>query len=183
MPAYDAAASVQPFGIWKRGYMIVPAQWAFSSGLPTTSDFAIFAVRDRFIAGATRKIGDYLGWFGWQTNRLIGNHVKQLGYPGNLDQGGRMIQTDAQVHRRTNYAGEIGSAQSGGSSGGPWVQDFGVRPTGRQLINSSGPNRIVGVTSYGPVVFNPSQYSGASVLNRHFVRIKDAACKRSVGNC
>lgn len=183
VPSYDARLTNQPYGIWRRGYAIAPGQWANSSGFPTSSDFAIFAVRDQYIRGATRKIGEYLGWLGWQTYRLHGNHVKQLGYPVNLDRGGRMIQTDGQVYRRSSIAGEIGSAQSGGSSGGPWVQDFGIRPAGQQLINSTGSNRIVGVTSYGPTNFSPWQYVGASVLNNNFVRIRNTACGKAAGNC
>jgi V8-like Glu-specific endopeptidase len=183
VPAYDATRSFQPYGIWSRGYAIVPSQWANSSGFPTSADFGIFAVRDRYIASTYRKIGEYLGWFGWQTYRLNGNQVKALGYPGNLDSGGRMAQTDAQVYYRTSYAGEIGTSQSGGSSGGAWVQDFGIRSAGQQLINSTGSNRIVGVTSYGPTNFNPWQYAGASVLNSHFVRIRNSACNAGTSNC
>lgn len=183
VPAYDARSRNQPYGQWRRGTAIVPSQWANSAGFPTVSDFGIFVVRDQRIAGRTRKIGEYLGWLGWHTNRLIGNHVKQLGYPANLDRGGRMIQTDGQVFQRTSFAGEIGSSQSGGSSGGPWIQDFGVRPAGQVLINSTGSNRIVGVTSYGPVNFLPWQYVGSSVLNGDFVRIRGLICNRSAGSC
>jgi len=183
VPAYDARRSFQPYGIWQRGYAIAPSQWANSSGLPTTADFAVFAVQDKFIGGQVRKIGEYLGWLGWQTYRLIGNHVKALGYPVNLDSGGRMAQTDGQVYQRTTYAGEIGTAQSGGSSGGPWIQDFGTRPVGQQLINSTGSNRIVAVTSYGPTNFSPWQYSGSSVLNNDFVRIRNKACNAAASNC
>lgn len=187
VPAYRGhVADVDPFCSWSVGRVIVPGQWANSSGYPATDDFSLLQIQDRACNGATRRIGAYLGWLGWATYRLNGNNITQLGYPGNLDAGRRMQISQSNVYRRAKFAGEIGSAQGGGTSGGPWVQNFGVRPSGR--VNIGGPgwvggNQVVGVSSYGNVNHNTWQYNGASVLNNNFVRIWRTACAWQNGNC
>lgn len=40
--------------------------------------------------GKKASIGDVLGWFGYKTNSLKGNHITSLGYPSNIDQGEQM---------------------------------------------------------------------------------------------
>lgn len=186
-PAYNGAvAPSDPYCRWTPNYSTVPAQWASSSGYPATDDFAVLVMNDRSCNGATRQIGVYLGWFGWQTGRLIGNNITQLGYPVNLDSGNRMQVSQSNVYQRASYAGEIGSAQGGGTSGGPWVQNFGVVPSGQVPIGASGytgSNQVVGVSSYGATAHNSFQYGGSSVLNANFVRIYNTACSRTTGNC
>jgi V8-like Glu-specific endopeptidase len=187
VPAYRGNYSqVNPYCTWYASSGIVPYQWAASSGFPTSDDFGLLELRDLSCYGATRRIGAWLGWLGWQTYRLIGNNITQLGYPNNLDSGQRMEVSQSNVYRRTSYAGEIGTAQGGGASGGPWVENFGVSPSGRVPIGASGytgTNRVLGVTSYGNVNHDPNQYGGASVLNNNFVRIWNTICGRQSGNC
>lgn len=187
VPAYNGAISAtSPYCQWSSNYRIVASQWSSSSGYPTTDDFAILVLNDRVCNSYTRTIGAWLGYFGWQTYRLIGNNISQLGYPGNLDSGRRMQITQSNVYSRTSYAGEIGSAQGPGTSGGPWVQNFGVVPSGMVAIGGSGytgSNRVVGVSSYGSVNHNQWQYGGSSVLNNNFVRILNTACGKAAGNC
>ncbi len=60
-----------------------------------------------------------------------------------------MIITNSQT-TAAGVAAEIGSAMAGGSSGGPWILDFGIQAAG-QLLPNGGSNRVVGITSYGPV--------------------------------
>ena len=113
---------------------------------------------------------------------MVGDEVTELGYPGNLDNGQRMEMTSAQVVGGSSSTGMIGSAQSHGSSGGPWVQDFGVPAVG-QVISSSGTNLVVGVTSYGPKVDQGQQYQGSSTLNNDYVSIMKTVCVAVAGNC
>jgi len=51
----------------------------------------------------------------------------------------------------------IGSLMCGGSSGGPWLVNFGIRPvlTGTTSGTAATPNMVIGVTSWG--------YNGSSV--------------------
>jgi len=184
VPAYNGTATVQPFGVWNWAWATVTAAWANGSeSFPHSADFGLIEMGDRVISGQVRQIGNYLGWFGWQTSALIGNHATTIGYPGNLDSGQRMIISNSQVFNRNGVAGEIGTAMWKGLSGGPWIQDFGIQSTG-QSVTSTGPNRIIGISSYVPSAGNtPSQYAGSSILNSAFISIRNLGCAHRVGNC
>lgn len=191
IPAYNGAIeNSEPYCRWSWDYVAVTNYWINNPGYPNQDDFGALVMSDTRCAGELRSIGDYLGWFGWTTRNLIGNNITQLGYPGNLDNGQRMQFTQSDVYRRTDYAGEIGSAQWRGTSGGPWVQNFGRRPQGQVGIGDPrdrGMNRIVGVSSYGRggnlSNHNQWQYGGASVLNSRFINVFEAACEQAPGNC
>jgi len=111
------------------------------------------------------------GWNGYSWNGysflatpVFGNHtvaqITQLGYPVALDSGGQMQRNDSfGKYISVNGANgkllqntQLGSAMTGGSSGGPWMVNFGTRPTvtgSASLGNASDSNIIVGVTSWG----------------------------------
>ncbi len=184
VPAYNATLGTQPYGTWTPTFITTTAQWANGGGtVPNVSDFAVMVIADQVRNGSTKTIGGYLGWLGWRTNSLAGQNISALGYPGNLDSGGRMIITNSQT-TAAGVAAEIGSAMAGGSSGGPWILDFGVQAAGQLLPANSGPNRVVGITSYGPVGGPaPGFYQGSSILNSDFVRIYNSACAKNAGNC
>ena len=180
VPSYNANLATQPFGSWNWASMRVPTGWINGCEcFPSAYDFGSIEVADRLIGASTWRIGDYLGWLGWQTFALAGNNVTQLGYPGNLDSSRRMMQNNSQAAADSAVSARIGTAMQKGSSGGPWIQDFGVAAPG-QLITSSGPNRVLGVTSYGVV---GAQYAGATVLNDTWVNVYNAACANRAGNC
>ena len=72
---------------------------------------------------------------------------------------------------------------TGGSSGGPWVQNFGDprsdAPTGTRNLTR---NAVVGVTSYG--FLDPNvKVLGASGFNAEFAAMLNAACANATGNC
>ena len=86
--------------------------------------------------------------------------ITQLGYPVAFDKGDQMQRTDAVGWYYNVGVGlsdlentQIGSAQTGGSSGGPWLANFGTRPSvnagAASLGSASVSNVVVGVTSYG----------------------------------
>lgn len=180
VPAYNANLATQPFGVWNAGNQYVQSAWINGCEcFPSAYDYGTMEVYDRVIGASAWRIGDYLGWLGWQTYRLVGNNVTQLGYPGNLDGARRMIQNNSQASADSGVSARIGTAMQKGSSGGPWIQDFGMAAPG-QSITSSGPNRVVGVTSYG---IPGAQYAGATVLNSDWVTLLNAACARRAGNC
>ncbi|NES20402.1 MAG: hypothetical protein F6K41_16085, partial [Symploca sp. SIO3E6] len=140
-------------------------------------------VNDQFVNGSNRRIGDITGYLGYQTQRLIPNHATLLGYPVNLDNGQKMHQVTAESFQ-TNGSGTViyGSDMRGGSSGGPWVQNFGTAALGQTNGLEQGQNRVIGVTSYGPVAIGPL-IQGSSTLNSSFISILNTACARRVGNC
>lgn len=181
VPAYDSGAA--PYGTWTSSQQWVSNDWYHSNGsVPNRGDMAILIMRDKSLRGQTRRIGEITGWLGWRTNALSRNHLTMLGYPCNLDSCRRMIETDAGTFASGGQDTYIyGSAGRGGHSGGPWVQDFGWSPDGAEP-NLLGLNRLVGITSYGPVSTNP-KYLGASNFGNNFVNLLNAACNATSGNC
>jgi len=57
----------------------------------------MLVMNDQVINNTLQKIGNVTGWLGWQTNVLSNNHITMLGYSGNLDNGLKMAQTNAQT--------------------------------------------------------------------------------------
>jgi hypothetical protein len=108
--------------------------------------------------------GNYLGYstgwmsYGWNGYSFSGSfkentftaEITQLGYPGLFDSRTRMIRTDAPAITQAYNQQVMGSAQTEGASGGPWVVNFGAFYSS-QLTNFGidyAPNTIVGVYSW-----------------------------------
>ena len=182
VPAYHNGSA--PYQAWNWRWVITTSQWATSNGsVPNRADFAIIELADRRFGSQIKKIGQVTGWLGYRTNALTPNHTKKLGFPGNHDNAQIMHQVDSQ-HFQNGGQGTVlyGSDMKGGSSGGPWVENFGVKASGQTGGLRPWPNRIVGVTSYGYVAVGP-KVQGSSILNRDFLRILNAACAHRAGNC
>jgi len=85
--------------------------------------------------------------------------VTQLGYPAAFDSGLQMQRTDAPAVPLYGYSSDgtetyyvqLPSAQTGGSSGGPWIVNFGTKPSvsSSASLGSESAMRIMGVTSWG----------------------------------
>jgi V8-like Glu-specific endopeptidase len=153
------------------------------TGVVCNDDMATILVspKNRIYAGSV--VGwYYYGWNGYsyRASSFLGNvttvQVTQLGYPVAFDSGYQMERTDAVgwYFASGNLKNtQIGSAQTGGSSGGPWLANFGTVPSvsSSASLGSYTTQTIIGVTSYGSttVGFNRqgasyfgqnSQYSG-----------------------
>jgi V8-like Glu-specific endopeptidase len=91
------------------------------------------------------EIGDVVGWLGVGYNYDPFQHFHLYGYPANLREG-RPHTCHAQLSdTETEVSGEpedmyVGCDMGGGSSGGPWVIDFGYKNE----------NLVVGVNCCGP---------------------------------
>ena len=182
VPAYRNGAA--PFLTWNWAFVVVTGTWAAGGGgVPNAADYAMLEVQDRIVGGVPRQLGSLTGWFGWQTLSLSRNHTTKLGYPVNLDNGQLMHQELSGNFRNTSPNNvEYGSHSRGGSSGGPWVQNFGAAAAGQVGGLNPGPNRVVGVTSYGYVSTDP-KVQGASILDSRWVQIWNIVCAHRVGNC
>lgn len=185
VPAFDGTkngAEQRPFGSWDWNHAIVPSNWAATEDtLPNNTDFGILELADKDktkIAARTGKLATAVG-------HLSDTHVTMLGYPCNLDDCKIMQRVDSSDHEpgtsdADNNAFEYGSDMSGGSSGGPWVENFGTgaAPTG----DFDTRNAVVGVTSYG-YLDDDIKAQGASQFNADFTAILNTACKHRSGNC
>lgn len=182
IPAYrDGNAPLQT---WNWTYVATTKTWATGNGgVPNAADYAMIELEDRTFNGVLQKIGSITGFFGYQTLSLIPNHAHLLGYPCNLDSCQKMHQVTAQSARTVapNNA-EYGSDMGGGSSGGPWVQNFGEFAVGQTGGLNAGLNRIVGVTSFGYTNVAPKA-EGASIPDARFTDLLNTLCTHKAGNC
>ncbi|RHW23569.1 hypothetical protein D0Z08_29065 [Nocardioides immobilis] len=82
---------------------------------------------------------------------MFDNHVTILGYPCNFDTCDIMQRVDSSDHRlppgfdASANAYEYGSDMTGGSSGGPWLENFGTgaAPQGSWNLRNRGRRRDV----------------------------------------
>jgi hypothetical protein len=170
IPALDNGAA--RYGSWKATFHVISNAWWFSGVVPNPADFALLQAVDR--DGMT--LGSVVGTLGWRTFGLSLNHFTTLGYTSDLDGGVLMQRNDAQTSRfGGNNTWQQGSDLGPGIAGGPWVQDFGLNPTG----GSS--NLIVGVTSYLPA--SGIGFIGASQFYQLFSNMRSFICSHQPGNC
>ena len=153
-PAYDGTRHfLTPFCQFAVDEGLVPWEYRADDSVVNEYDFGILQLRDR---GNCRQFGEasageLTGWLGWASHHLIGNNITQLGYPGNLDSGQMMQKNHSDVVLNDD-TGQIGTAMAGGSSGGPWVQNFGIHPDGLTPIGDGSFDElktVVAVKSYG----------------------------------
>lgn len=168
-----------PFGTFTWRWATTTATWFYSNGsVPNAQDVGLIVMNDR----NGYKLGQYTGYLGYWTNQLSNNNVTMLGFPCNLD-GCELLE--ANYAQTFEYGGNntyiFGSNFGGGSSGGPYIRDFGRAPSGS--LTSEGGNWLVAVNSYGPINLG-YLYSGASNLNNEFLTLVTNACSAAgTGGC
>jgi V8-like Glu-specific endopeptidase len=157
VPGYRNGAA--PYGVWS-----VAQAWVKTSYYNGTDGCAVYGVvcpNDVAILTLSTQSGGYpgtaTGWYGygWGGFGFAGTltQVTQIGYPVCLDSGVFMERNDSYgfVSAPNSNNTVIGSLMCGGSSGGPWLVNFGIRPvlSGTASGTASDPNIVVGVTSWG----------------------------------
>ncbi|MFH1793182.1 MAG: hypothetical protein ABIK36_08790 [Pseudomonadota bacterium] len=138
------------------------------TGVICNNDIATVTLATRSGQYAGQILGGFYnyGWNAWGfvLSPAFGNHwisdLTQLGYPVAIDNGEHMLRgssfakyiqstgTNAKILK--NY--QLGSAMTGGSSGGPWLSNFGTTPgiTGAASLGMfSSQNVVSAVTSWG----------------------------------
>ncbi|WP_139559002.1 trypsin-like serine peptidase [Methylotetracoccus oryzae] len=192
IPGFDgtkAPPANRPYGTWNWSHATIPTAWVTSAGaLPNNEDFGLLELVDQATppSAVTRTVGATVGKLNVEIGHLSDTHVTMLGYPCNFDSCAIMQRNDAGDHRGSGVAGstayEYGSDMTGGSSGGPWVENFGdpaaAAPTGSRVTR----NAVVGVTSYGYTDPNV-KILGASQFNANFQSILNSTCALAPGNC
>lgn len=182
VPAYRDGAA--PYQSWSWNYVTATQTWTTGGGrVPNAADYGMIELEDNYVDGSLTRIGDVTGYLGYRTQGLIPNHATLLGYPGNLDNGEKMHQVTAGSFRsRSPNSADYGSDMEEGSSGGPWIENFGVRAVGQNSGTNSNPNQVIGVSSYGPTATEP-RYEGSSILDSRFTDLFDRICSQRSRNC
>ncbi len=170
---YDS--STGPFGYFTATTYRVPTPYykgndtCAQRGVVCNNDLATVVLTpkaDPHPGGSLLYPGNLVGWYayGWNgysftRSPLLGGqtvgHVTQLGYPAAFDGGYQMQRTDAvswYVKDGNLRNIQIGSAQTGGSSGGPWIVNLGAKgaiDASKASFGRQPAQAVVGVTSYG----------------------------------
>lgn len=158
---HDATAR---YGTWTAASWYVSSTYddgsdtCSTAGVVCNNDIAI-VVLDTGPAPHTGKyISQVVGKYGYFINNqgyvnFLGKkaaQITQFGYPAAIDSGLRMIRTDSLGYQAAPNNLIIGSDQTGGSSGGPWIMNFGTAPSSTNPVAAySQSNRVVATTSWG----------------------------------
>lgn len=113
--------------------------------------------------------------------------ITQLGYPALFYDGDKMIRTDSLGFRDVPNNVALGSNQTGGSSGGPWLMNFGMETSfsGDAQPDDDLSNVVVATTSWGyrgasagTKIQGASRFAKNSVFTRksNIATLIDAAC-------
>lgn len=196
VPGYKSGAA--PYGNWMAKTTIVQVSYLNGTNPCATStappgvicrdDVAVVVLNPQ----SGKLPGSNTGWFGYAYNSAgftpSGQvHLTQLGYPGCLDNGEIMARNDSQGFKSSSQANNtlLGSLMCGGSSGGPWLINFGRRPTlsGTTSGSSSQINTVVGVTSWGSANNGPKQQGASPFLSTNIQAMVNAACNSNPAHC
>ncbi len=180
VPAYYQGNA--PFGTWRASRIWTTNTWfKGDNDYPNAADFGVLVMRDNTLG---ERLGEVTGWLGWRTKSLTPNHLHILGYPSNLDKGTEMHQVTSGSYDCcfTNTA-IYGTDMRQGSSGGPWVQNFGVRAKGQRGGKKRRLNRVVGVYSWLYTSDKKIMIAGSSIPGASFSNMVQEACDNASGNC
>jgi V8-like Glu-specific endopeptidase len=194
VPAYQNGNA--PYGSWTVKRAWIKTQYYKGTdncaqfGVICPDDVAVLVLNSNdgaYPGDATGYLGTY--WNGAGFNSSSQALITQLGYPLALDGGNLMERTDSQSFKSSSQSNNnvIGSLQTGGSSGGPWVVNLGVVPNYgcdsdgcTQAGSGAAHSRVVGVTSWG---FNPTsrkyvamQQGASPFTNVNICSLINSAC-------
>lgn len=179
-----------PYGEWTPLAAVWPKAWSqgndVGEGSAVDNDLAVL-VLDKNAAGQfiSDVIGGHLN-YGWnnysflkskKTGNLWTAAVTTLGYPGLSDDGEILQRSDGPTYlTNISEAHQIyqGSNFTGGSSGGPWLVNFGYQnpefSSGSNQGRQANANVVIGVTSWGTA--DPNQpkdnFSSQFTQNKHY---------------
>ena len=196
IPAFDGSkgttAGQRPYGTWNWAAALVPGNYqATSSTVVNDYDFGIIQFADQSVGGKIKTIKQVVKFsFSTTVGHLFDTDVTILGYPCNFDSCLIMQRVDSSDHRGSGVASgtngdtayEYGSDMTGGSSGGPWVENFGNPASAAPTGGFNTRNTVIAVTSYGYTDPNVL-VQGASQFNADFSSILSTMCAFQTGNC
>jgi V8-like Glu-specific endopeptidase len=184
VPGYSNGAA--PYGTWTIVQARVLTSYLNGSdscsqyGITCQDDVAVMVLNPqngRYAGTSTGYLGYAYGGLGFKSGMT---HVTQLGYPENLDRGVYMERNDAQGAVSLGHAHNtiIGSLMTGGSSGGPWVVNFGQAPVlnGTSFGGYASYNMVVGVTSWGSTTDSVKNMGASPFTSANIHALLSKAC-------
>jgi V8-like Glu-specific endopeptidase len=201
VPGYRS--NVAPYGTWAAQRVWVMRSYldgsmpcaAGAQGVVCTGDIAVIELAPQLNAYPGTRTGWYgYGMNGWGFSQGLSiassqvmTQITQIGYPGCLDNAQIMERNDSMGYRSSSNANNtiIGSLMCGGSSGGPWVANFGIRPTLTGQVNGTyaNPNIAIGVTSWGYTNNTLKQQGASPFLSSNLGALMNSACANNNPRC
>jgi V8-like Glu-specific endopeptidase len=188
VPALDG--STAPYGQWtaKNAWVLTSyyngTDSCAVSGVVCTNDVGVITLAPIKGKYAGNKAGWYgYGWNGYSYASFLGTtsaQISQLGYPQAINSGTAMQRTDSLGYVSGSYSNNtvIGSLQTGGSSGGPWLVNLGMTPSlsGTNFGSAANHNVVVGVTSWGYSSDTPKEQGASPFTSSNIVTLVNSAC-------
>ena len=185
---------VAPFGVWSVSQASVLTAYldgtdpCAQSGLVCQDDVAVLALKRQ----GGINLGTHTGWYGvgWNGDGFTGSgvtQITQIGYTTCLDNGKFMERNDSFGFTSASQSNNtiIGSPMCEGSSGGPWLVNFGRQPalTGTNAGSASASNTVVGVTGWGYASTNPKEMGASPFLSGNIAALINAQCAATPEKC
>lgn len=191
VPGYSNGSA--PYGVWTVAEAFVLTSYyagtdsCAQTGVVCEDDVAVLVLNTQ----KSQYVGNTVGWFGYWYGGGFNSgglaQITQLGYPGGLNSALYMERTDSQGYTNSSYSNNhiIGSNENAGSSGGPWVENFGLPATLTGETNGSFPygNVIVGVTSWGSTSTAPKDAGASPFTSGNIQPLLNVACGAFPGAC
>lgn len=193
VPGYRNGSA--PFGVWTaRSATVLTSYYNGTdpcavSGVVCQDDVAVLLLNP---SPAGAYAGTATGWYGYGFNGygFTGGgltQITQLGYPVCLDNGVLMERNDSYGYTSSSNSNNtiIGSLMCGGSSGGPWLVNFGNAPVLTGTIAGTYPdhNLVVGVTSWGYTSTGPKEQGASPFTSANIVVLVNTVCASVPAAC
>jgi V8-like Glu-specific endopeptidase len=185
---------VAPYGDWTAAQVRILT--SYYNGTDSCAQTGVVCQDDVAVIALNSKNGAYpgtqTGWltYGWNGYSYNSSHqalITQLGYPVALDGGIIQQRTDSQGYTTSSFSNNtvIGSLQTGGSSGGPWVVNLGLPPTLSGVSFGTYPVHevVVGVTSWGYINSTIKQQGASPFTSGNIVTLINAQCAATPSAC
>jgi hypothetical protein len=183
-----------PFGVWSAQGVLLLSSYLNGTdscavpGVVCLDDVAVLLLNSSNGAYPGTQTGWYgYGWDGFGFTGSLLSQITQIGYPGCLDGGAFMEVNNSfgYISFDLSFNIIIGSLMCGGSSGGPWLVNFGIRPrlTGTTAGFSPNPDIVVGVTSWGYNSPEPKEQGASIFLSSNIVPLVNFVCNAVPAAC
>ena len=191
VPGYRNGSA--PFGTWTVSQVWVKT--AYFNGNDSCAVAGVVCTDDVAVLILNTQNGAYpgttAGWFGyWYGGGFTSNslaEITQLGYPAGLDNAAYMERNDSQGYISSSNSNNtiIGSNMNGGSSGGPWIGNFGLPSalTGESAGSFTPSNVIMGVTSWGYTSNAPKEQGASPFTSNNIQSLLNSACGATPAAC
>lgn len=170
--------TTKPYGTWGFRRVVAPASYFDGTdrcqynATACENDLALLSL---FPNASGVYPGPSTGWYAYASDGYSASaafypnasslHITQLGYPVSFSGGLRMIRNDGVAVSIAGSMWSMGSAMTGGSSGGPWLVNFGADVDTTSPRGVDPQMAVVAVTSWG----NSKQAMGASRFGKNTV--------------